>query len=103
MHRLLVWGLRQEGLNIVSAPLPSDTPRFPVQHPSAVIINCEMPQAECRQLVVEIRAVLPGIPVLDLNEHDSQEGSCGADGHVRSPYKISDVVAWMDGATSSIP
>lgn len=100
MHRLLIWGLRQEGLKVVSAPLPGDTPRFPEQHPSAIIINCEMPQAECRQLVVEIRAVLPGIPILDLNEH---EASCGADGHVRSPYKVSDVLAWIDGATSRIP
>jgi hypothetical protein len=91
--RLATWALREEGFHVVSAPLPTETPRFGDQAPSDVIINCHLTVEECRAAVAAIRAAVPRVRVIDLGHHDGED--CGADHRVPPPYAIADIVGCL--------
>jgi hypothetical protein len=94
--RLLVWGLREEGYNAVSAPLPAETARFGEQAPRFVIINCQLPLSVCREVVSDTRKLIGGAFVLDMGAHDGErDGMCGADGHLSEPHRVDAVISWM--------
>jgi hypothetical protein len=87
----------------VSAPLPSETPRFAEQSPSAVIINCELASELRGETFEAIRASLSGVPILDLAGHGADTGDCTADGHVGPPHAIADILDWLRLASGHAP
>jgi DNA-binding response OmpR family regulator len=93
---LLVWGLRQEGYEAISVPMPGDgTQRFGQRSPGWVIINCKLTPDNCRHVIQAIREAVPRVVVLDANSHADK--GCGADQYLPDPYQISDVVKRLGG------
>jgi DNA-binding response OmpR family regulator len=100
VFRLAVWGLRQEGYEVMSVPEPAEWIRATETPPRYVVINWVQPVEERRELVKEIRAHFPDALILDLGHHDIAE--TGADHQLDPPYRIEDIVEWLEGSTESV-
>jgi hypothetical protein len=93
LMRLMVWGLREAGFEAMSVPMPAKTDGFARNGARRVVINCDETPELCREIVEAIRAMLPGVAVLDLSTHDPS--LCGADAQLPPPYRLADVVDWV--------
>ena len=91
--RLMVWALRQEGFDVMSAPMPSDAPSFGDRAPSHVVINCGLGLDQCRQLVDSIRTAVSAVSIMDLGNHNITD--CGADDHLPEPHKVGVIIEWL--------
>jgi hypothetical protein len=99
LMRLMVWGLREAGVEAMSVPMP-EADRFADHGARAVIINCDETPERCRAIVQAIHVTLPGVPVLDLATHD--RSLCGADAQVSPPYRLADVIDWVSAQPEEV-
>ncbi len=97
LHRMS-WILEGEGYDVVNATEPGGTHDHPT--PDVIIINTNMSVPEKRACIQALRALAPGIGVIDLSagaelpSHDT-----GADSYLNKPFHADDLVARVRALT----
>lgn len=87
LQNLLVWGLRQEGVDAVSAPDPEmATGDYNGRGGHLVVINADAPQKTRARWIDTIRVSSPGVAVIDLPRDG--DASTNADAILPSPYRM---------------
>jgi hypothetical protein len=91
MVKLLVWGIREEGHQVMAVPMPAQWRRTPdTRH---VIFNFDFPPEECGKIVHAVRTRLADASILHLATHEIAR--CGADAQLPPPYRVADVLSWV--------
>jgi len=84
---LLVWGLRQERIDAVSAPEPDvATDGYGGRGGHLVVINADVPQRTRARWIDTIHESSPGVAVIDLPRDG--DASTNADAILPSPYRM---------------
>jgi DNA-binding response OmpR family regulator len=102
--RLLTWGLQEEGYEVLAAADFSHWDEKDAVLRDVLVFNSHMTPASYVLWVKAIRALVPGVKVVDLaTSVGSPPQSTGADAYVYPPHRVEELVAAIARITGVSP
>ena len=95
--RLLAWGLREAGHNVVTSVGADELVIGDRLEPDVIVFNTGMPMDVKRLWVSSLRYIVPDVDVIDLSPTGHiPTYDTGADGYLEMPYRVNALVHLMD-------
>ena len=98
---LLLWAFGEEGIPVGTANLEDAPQGLPAETTDIIIFNADLPAEEKKRHIETLRAARPRAALVDLappvsgSPYDS-----GADDYLRAPYRMTELLAKIEGLSS---